>query len=132
VPGQIKAKLKHPFLVAIKTWALAHLIANGDLASIVLFGSFLAYAVYDRTTLKRRTATGLVTVPATGVKRRHRRRPRTRALSRLLVLAARAPDRDVTVAAVMQRERSDGIFCTAKYPIFCHKTPSRVRAGSGA
>ena len=54
VPGEIKAKLKHPFLVAIKTWALAHLIANGDLASIVLFGSFLAYAVYDRITLKRR------------------------------------------------------------------------------
>ena len=54
VPGQIKARLKHPFLVAIKTWALAHLIANGDLASIILFGSFLAYAVYDRITLKRR------------------------------------------------------------------------------
>ena len=54
VPGQIKAKLKHPFLVAIKTWALAHLIANGDLASIILFGSFLAYAVYDRITLKHR------------------------------------------------------------------------------
>jgi uncharacterized membrane protein len=66
VPGQIKAKLKHPFLVAIKTWALAHLIANGDLASIILFGSFLAYAAYDRITLKRRKATGLVTVPATG------------------------------------------------------------------
>jgi len=39
VPGQIKAKVRHPFLVAIKTWALAHLIANGDLASIFLFGS---------------------------------------------------------------------------------------------
>jgi len=66
VPGRIKAKLKHPFLVAIKTWALAHLIANGDLASIILFGSFLAYAVFDRITLKRREATGLITVPATG------------------------------------------------------------------
>jgi len=66
VPGQIKAKLKHPFLVAIKTWALAHLIANGDLASIILFASFLAYAVYDRITLKRREATGLITVAATG------------------------------------------------------------------
>ena len=66
VPGRIKEKLKHPFLVAIKTWALAHLIANGDLASIILFGSFLAYAVYDRITLKRREATGIVTVPATG------------------------------------------------------------------
>jgi uncharacterized membrane protein len=66
VPGQITARLKHPFLVAIKTWALAHLIANGDLASIVLFGSFLAYAVYDRITLKHRQATGLVTVAASG------------------------------------------------------------------
>jgi uncharacterized membrane protein len=65
-PGQIKARLKHPFLVAIKTWALAHLIANGDLASIILFASFLAYAVYDRITLKRRQETGLITVPATG------------------------------------------------------------------
>jgi uncharacterized membrane protein len=63
VPGQIKAKLKHPFLIAIKTWALAHLIANGDLASTVLFGSFLAYAVYDRIALKRRQPTG---VPGTG------------------------------------------------------------------
>ena len=66
VPGEIKAKLKHPFLVAIKTWALAHLIANGDLASIVLFGSFLAYAVYDRITLKRRQPTSLIGVPGTG------------------------------------------------------------------
>ena len=60
VPGQIKARLKHPFLVAIKTWALAHLIANGDLASILLFGSFLAYAAYDRVTLKQRQPTSLI------------------------------------------------------------------------
>jgi uncharacterized membrane protein len=66
VPGQIKAKLRHPFLVAIKLWALAHLIANGDLASIILFGSFLAYAIFDRIMLKRRAATGLVTVPEAG------------------------------------------------------------------
>jgi uncharacterized membrane protein len=69
VPGEIKAKLKHPFLVAIKTWALAHLIANGDLASIVLFGSFLAYAVYDRITLKRRQPTSLIGVAKTGGRR---------------------------------------------------------------
>ena len=66
VPGQIKAKVRHPFLVAIKTWALAHLIANGDLASIFLFGSFLLYAVYDRIAVKRREETGLITVPDTG------------------------------------------------------------------
>ena len=65
VPGQIKAKVKHPFVDAISTWALAHLIANGDLASIILFGSFLAYSVFDRIALKRRPATGLVTVAET-------------------------------------------------------------------
>jgi uncharacterized membrane protein len=59
VPGQIKAKLKHPFLVAVKTWALAHLIANGDLASLILFGSFLAYAVYDRIAIKARQPHGV-------------------------------------------------------------------------
>lgn len=52
LPGRIRERLKHPFLVAIKTWALAHLIANGDLASMILFASFLAYAVYDRISLK--------------------------------------------------------------------------------
>jgi uncharacterized membrane protein len=66
VPGQIKAKLKHPFLVSIKTWALAHLIANGDLASILLFGSFLAYAAYDRIAIKGRKERGIIPVPATG------------------------------------------------------------------
>jgi uncharacterized membrane protein len=66
VPGQIKVRLKHPFLVAVKTWALAHLIANGDLASIILFGSFLAYAVYDRITLKHRKPTAIVEVQGSG------------------------------------------------------------------
>ncbi len=59
-PGRIKAQVKHPFLVSIKTWALAHLIANGGLASIILFGSFLAYAVYDRITLKSRQPSEVV------------------------------------------------------------------------
>ena len=66
VPGQIKAKLRHPFLAGIKFWALAHLIANGDLASIILFSSFLAYAVYDRIAAKRREERGLVTAPEAG------------------------------------------------------------------
>lgn len=66
VPGQIKAKLKYPFLTGIKIWALAHLIANGDLASIILFGSFLLYAGYDRMAAKRRAPTGLITVNETG------------------------------------------------------------------
>ena len=55
IPGDIKRVLKHPMLVGIKLWAFGHLLANGDLGSIILFGSFLAWAVYDRITLKRRT-----------------------------------------------------------------------------
>lgn len=54
VPSHIRAVLKHPLLVAVKTWAVAHLIANSDPASLALFGSVLAWAVYDRIALKRR------------------------------------------------------------------------------
>ena len=65
-PGKIKATLKHPMLVGVKTWAAAHLISNGDLGSIVLFGSFLVWAGYDRMTLKRRTDPGAPAIPAGG------------------------------------------------------------------
>lgn len=53
LPGHIRAKAKHPMLAAVKLWATAHLISNGDLASVVLFGSLLAYAVFARIALKR-------------------------------------------------------------------------------
>lgn len=53
LPGHIKLTLKHPMLAGVKLWAFAHLIANGDLGSIILFGAFLAWAVYDRIALKR-------------------------------------------------------------------------------
>jgi uncharacterized membrane protein len=53
-PGRIRQRLKHPMLVAIKIWAFAHLLANGDLASMLLFGGFLAYAVVDRILVKKR------------------------------------------------------------------------------
>ena len=59
VPSRIRTTLKHPMLIAIKTWALAHLIANGDLGGVVLFTSFLLYAVYDRISLKSRVAGGM-------------------------------------------------------------------------
>ena len=54
LPGRIKAALKHPMLVAVKLWAFAHLLANGMLVDVLLFGSFLAWAVVDRISLKRR------------------------------------------------------------------------------
>jgi uncharacterized membrane protein len=64
--GNIWRRLKHPMLVGVKTWAVAHLISNGDLGSIVLFGSVLAWAVYDRITLKRRTDPGAPPIPVGG------------------------------------------------------------------
>jgi uncharacterized membrane protein len=54
VPSHIKAKLKHPMLAGVKIWAFAHLVSNGDLGSIILFGSFLAWGVYARIAAKRR------------------------------------------------------------------------------
>jgi uncharacterized membrane protein len=64
--GDIWRALEHPMLVGVKTWAVAHLISNGDLGSIVLFGSVLAWAVYDRITLKRRADPGAPPIPAGG------------------------------------------------------------------
>jgi uncharacterized membrane protein len=68
IPGEIKRKLKHPMLVGVKTWAVAHLITNGDLGGIILFGSVLAWAVYDRITLKRRSDPGGPPIPVGGWK----------------------------------------------------------------
>jgi uncharacterized membrane protein len=66
IRGNIWRTLKHPMLVGIKTWAVAHLISNGDLGSIILFGSFLAWAGYDRVTLKHRQDAGAPPLPADG------------------------------------------------------------------
>jgi uncharacterized membrane protein len=66
VRGDIYRKLQHPMLVGVKTWAVAHLISNGDLGSIILFGSFLAWAVYDRISLKSRSDAGAPPIPVGG------------------------------------------------------------------
>jgi uncharacterized membrane protein len=54
LPGRIQTATKHPMLAAVKLWAFAHLLANGNLADLILFGSFLAWAVADRISLKHR------------------------------------------------------------------------------
>lgn len=56
--GKIAGWLRHPMLVAVKIWALAHLIANGDHGSIILFGALLAYAVFDRIAVRKRGDVG--------------------------------------------------------------------------
>src|SRR3954453_23978302 len=66
IRGRIYTTLKHPMLAGVKLWALAHLLANGDLGSIVLFGSFLAWAVFDRISLKRRSDVSGPPIPVGG------------------------------------------------------------------
>jgi uncharacterized membrane protein len=64
--GHIYTKLKHPMLAGVKLWAAAHLLANGDLGSMILFGSFLGWAVFDRISLKRRADAGGPPIPVGG------------------------------------------------------------------
>jgi uncharacterized membrane protein len=66
IRGRIYTTLKHPMLTGIKLWAAAHLLANGDLGSIILFGSFLGWAVFDRISLKHRADSGAPPIPVGG------------------------------------------------------------------
>jgi len=60
----IKASLHHPMVLGVKVWALAHLLANGTLADVLLFGGFLAWAVFDfRAARRRDRAAGTVYPP---------------------------------------------------------------------
>ena len=63
LPGRIQRAVVHPTLLAVILWAIAHLIANGNLADIVLFGSFLAWASLDRISLLFRTAPAVQGAP---------------------------------------------------------------------
>ena len=65
-PSRIKSILRHPMLVAVKAWALSHLLVNGDLGSLLLFGSLLAWAIYDRIAVKRRGDAGAPVVESFG------------------------------------------------------------------
>ena len=60
LPGRIKTAAKHPMLLSVKIWATAHLLANGTLVDVLLFGAFLAWAVLDRISAKRRAVPRVV------------------------------------------------------------------------
>jgi uncharacterized membrane protein len=64
IPSHVRTRLKHPMLAGVKTWALAHLLSNGDLGSVLLFGTFLAWGVYARIAAKRRGDIGAAGKPA--------------------------------------------------------------------
>jgi len=63
--GKIAAAAKHPMLAGVKFWALGHLLVNGDVRSVLLFGSFLAFGVIDRILVKKRGETGRAAGPVT-------------------------------------------------------------------
>lgn len=70
VPGNhLKARIGHPMVAGVKLWALAHLLANGNLADLVLFGSFLAWAVASFAAARRRDRAAGRSYPAQGASR---------------------------------------------------------------
>jgi uncharacterized membrane protein len=62
--NRIKAAVGHPMVAAVKTWAFAHLLANGTLAAVVLFGAFLVWAVADFVSARRRDRAAGTRYPA--------------------------------------------------------------------
>lgn len=69
-PGNtLKAKIGHPMLAGVKTWALAHLLANGNLADVVLFGAFLVWSVVGFSISRRRDKAAGVTYPRISMQR---------------------------------------------------------------
>jgi uncharacterized membrane protein len=64
LPGRIKSAVKHPMLAATKLWAVAHLLANGMLGDVLLFGGFLALAVIDRISVGKRPVRAVPGAPA--------------------------------------------------------------------
>jgi uncharacterized membrane protein len=67
IRGRIYVAVKHPMLSGVKLWAFGHLLANGDLGGIILFGSFLGWAVFDRISLKHRADAGAPPIPVGGM-----------------------------------------------------------------
>jgi uncharacterized membrane protein len=67
VPGNgVRATLHHPQVLSVKLWAFAHLLSNGSLADVLLFGGFLAWAVLAfRAARTRDRAAGTVYPPGT-------------------------------------------------------------------
>jgi uncharacterized membrane protein len=58
VPSRVRDVVRHPLLIATILWALGHLCVRGDLVSLILFGSLLAYAAYDRISVRHRVSLG--------------------------------------------------------------------------
>lgn len=70
VPGtRIRARLGHPMVMGVKVWAFAHLLSNGRVGDVVLFGAFLAWAVADYISARRRDRAAGTVYPVLGISR---------------------------------------------------------------
>jgi len=70
VPGtRIRARLGHPMVMGVKMWAFAHLLSNGRVGDVVLFGAFFAWAVADYISARRRDRAAGTVYPVLGVSR---------------------------------------------------------------
>jgi uncharacterized membrane protein len=63
LPGRIQAATRHPMLAATQLWAVAHLLVNGTLADVLLFGAFLGWAILDRISMKHRKQRAIPHLP---------------------------------------------------------------------
>jgi uncharacterized membrane protein len=61
--NSIKARLHHPMVLAVKVWAVAHLVANGNLAHVLMFGLFLLWSIFDFAAARRRDRSGGIQYP---------------------------------------------------------------------
>jgi len=61
--NRIKAAVGHPMVLGVKVWAFAHLIANGTLADVVLFGGFLLWAILDFRSARGRDHIAVTRLP---------------------------------------------------------------------
>ncbi len=70
LPGtKMKSKIGHPMVIGVKLWAFAHIIANGTLADVLLFGSFLVWAILSFRTSRRRDKSAGVVYESAGILR---------------------------------------------------------------
>jgi uncharacterized membrane protein len=65
VPSHIRSRTKHPMITGVMLWAIAHLLANGDAGSVMLFGTFLAWGIVARISMGKRTKT-IFSAPSLG------------------------------------------------------------------
>ncbi len=67
LPGRIKARTQHPLVLATMLWSLAHLLANGSVTDVLLFGAFLLWSIAVRISLARRPARPPLALPASTI-----------------------------------------------------------------